>query len=148
MDHFLHCLWPMTPAELQKRTFIFSVATYRFVRPLFRDADTRHIAYQALKAASSVAANYRAACLARSGDEWVAKLGVVREESDESIHWLTFIKEAELAPGRDSELQPLTEEAQELTRIFAASYQTSKDNQFRERESRRRRRKPPPPPES
>jgi four helix bundle protein len=124
----------MTPAELQKRTFRFSVTVFRFVRPLFRDADTRHVAHQALKAATSVAANYRAACLARSGLEWVAKIGVVREESDEAVYWLKFIDETGIAVGGASELAPLSQEAEELARIFAASYHTSKDNLKRGRE--------------
>jgi four helix bundle protein len=65
----------MTQRELQERTLVFALAVFRFVRPLFRDADTRHIAQQLVRASSSAAANYRAACLARSSREWLAKLG-------------------------------------------------------------------------
>jgi len=136
----------MTPQELQRRTLRFSVAVYRFVVPLFRESDTRHVAYQLLKAATSVAANYRAACLARSPAEWLAKLGIVREESDEAQFWLTFIQEAEIAPGRTAELRPLVQEAGELIRIFAAAYRTSEDNQSCSRKEKRRRKPKPPPP--
>lgn len=118
----------------------FALAAFRFVRPMFRDPETRHIAYQTLKAATSVASNYRASCLARSPDEFVAKIGLVREESDESLFWLTFIRLAELALGRSSDLKTLTAEADELTRIFAASYHTSRENRARSRKAQRAKR--------
>jgi len=54
-----------------------------------------------MECSTSIAANYRAACLARSGKEWVAKLGVVREEADEALFWLIFIHRAGIATGRD-----------------------------------------------
>jgi four helix bundle protein len=114
----------MTPQELQQRTLRFAVAVFRFVRPLMREPDSRHVAQQLFRAASSVAANYRAACLARSRAEWTAKIGLVREESDESLFWCVFLKEAEVI-GASPELDRLHTEARELTRIFAASYRSS-----------------------
>jgi four helix bundle protein len=115
----------VTPAELQRRTLNFSVAVYQLARPLLRAPDTRHLAQQLLRAATSVAANYRAACLARSHAEWVAKIGLVREEADEALFWLVFLTEAEVVPAADPALTPLLAEAQELTRLFAAAYKTS-----------------------
>jgi four helix bundle protein len=116
---------PVTPEELQERTLAFALAVYEFVRPLFREPDTRHIAQQLLRCSAAVAANYRAACLARSFKEWTAKLGVVREEADEVLFWLVFLRRAGLSPSLRPATDPLIEEAAQLARIFAASYRTS-----------------------
>ena len=107
----------------------FGVAVFSFVRPLFRDAETRGIASQLLSAATSVGANYRAATHARSSKEWRAKLGVVVEESDESIYWLLFIKKALPEHAADPRLAELTDEAEQLTKIFGASLRTSRLNE-------------------
>jgi len=83
---------------------------------------------QLFRCATSVAANYRAVCLARSKKEFSAKAGVLREESDESLFWLVFIAKAGMVPTTRAELQELTEEADELARIFRATYRTSQAN--------------------
>jgi four helix bundle protein len=114
----------MTSEELQERTLAFAVAIYAFMKPLFRDAETRHVAQQLVNCSSSVAANYRACCVARSRREWLAKMGVVREESDESVLWLLFVQRTGLAAGREPMLTMLLDEARQLTRIFVASYRT------------------------
>jgi four helix bundle protein len=119
----------MTQRELQERTLVFAVAVFRFARPLFRDADSRHVAQQLVRASSSVAANYRASCLARSPREWLARLGVVREEADESSLWLEFVRRAGLLPDGHDQLAQLSEEADQLSRIFAASWRTSRNRQ-------------------
>ncbi len=93
-------------------------------------------ANQLQKSASSAAANYRAAARARSPKEFVAKLGVVNEESDEAVYWLEFIGNTALALG--AELKLLQEESRELRAIFAASYGTARRRQ-EERERRRKR---------
>ena len=121
----------MTPSELQERTLVFSLRTYQFIKPFLSSPETRHIALQLLRSATSVAANYRAACLARSSKEWLAKLGVIREEADESVLWLVFIQRADIATTAANELDDLLSEARELTRIFVASYRTSKENRRR-----------------
>lgn len=95
----------MTQQELQERTLVFALAVFKFIRPLFRDAETRHIAQQLLRCSASVGANYRAACLARSSREWRAKLGVVPEEADEAFYWLEFLRRADLRPGNANELE-------------------------------------------
>ena len=77
-----------------------------------------------MRCATSVAANYRAACLAQSKPAFVTKLSIVLEEADESAFWLEFIMEEELLAA--SLLTPLHAEAGELTRIFAASRKTAK----------------------
>jgi four helix bundle protein len=116
----------MTPDELQERTLEFSLSVYRFIKPMFAHADTRHVALQLFRSATSVAANYRAANLARSPREWLAKLGVIREEADECVLWLLFIQRAGMADDRRTSIDALADEARQLTRIFVAAYRTSK----------------------
>jgi four helix bundle protein len=79
---------------------------------------------QLLRSGTSVGANYRAACRARSKAEFIAKLGIVLEESDEAVFWLELLAEANV--GSRERVQPLIEEADELTSIFVASLRTAK----------------------
>jgi four helix bundle protein len=113
----------MTPRELQERTFQFALSTYDFAKPLLRPIETRHISQQLIRASTSVAANHRAAGLARSKKEFVAKIGTVREEADESVFWLLFAERARLAP--DSFPASLLAESREIAAIFRATYRTS-----------------------
>jgi four helix bundle protein len=108
--------------ELQHRTVRFAVAVYKFVRPMFRDADTRYIAEQLLRASTSLVANHRAAAASRSHEELAARLGVVRREADDAKFWLGFISETDVAPGRTVDLKRLSEEADELVRVLATPY--------------------------
>jgi len=119
----------VTPAELQERTLVFAVDTYKFVKPLFRDVETRYVAEQLARCSGSVAMNYRAACLARSHREWTAKMGLVREEADESLGWLIFIDRTGMAVASRQAGQTLLEEARQLARIFGASFRTSQSRE-------------------
>jgi four helix bundle protein len=102
----------MAPKEFQERTFQFALSAYEFARPMLRTVETKHIAQQLIRASSSVAANHRAAGLARSRKEFAAKIGTVREEADESAFWMLFIYRAGLATGPASER--LRRESQDL----------------------------------
>ena len=128
----------MTPQELQQRTFDFGLDAYQFARPLLRHIESRHIANQLIRAATSVAANNRAAGHARSRREFCSKIGTVREEADESLFWLDFIQAAKLATGHA--IKALRTEAKELTAIFAASYRTAKRRLNAQRLARKRAR--------
>jgi four helix bundle protein len=77
-----------------------------------------------LRSATSVAANYRAAGRGRSHAEFIAEMGVVVEEADETVFWLELIRESGLL--HENQLQMLLREANELLRIFSASYQTAR----------------------
>jgi len=79
---------------------------------------------QLLRSGTSVAANYRPACRARSKAEFVAKLGVVLEEVDESVLWIEMLIDAGII--KKSRLNELLNEARQLTAIFTASRQTAK----------------------
>ena len=126
----------MTPSELRERTLTFAVSIHRFIKPLLREPDTRHVGMQLFRASCSVASNYRAAGLGRSRREFTAKIGAVAEEADESLFWITFLERSRmLSNGRDPEFASLSAEARSLVRIFVASYRTSKK---RLNEARRR----------
>jgi len=77
----------------------------------------------------SVAANYRAACRARSKAEFVAKIGIVREEADEALFWLEMLIESGEVPLET--LKEIMAENNELLSIFVASYQTAKSARHR-----------------
>jgi four helix bundle protein len=123
----------VSPEQLRQRTFAFAIAVYRFAKPHLRALETRHAAGQLIRASSSVASNYRASCLARSHAEWLAKIGVVREESDESLFWLLYSNAIEAAPRQAAELDGLTREARELTQIFMATWQSGRRQDSREK---------------
>jgi four helix bundle protein len=83
----------------------------------------RHVADQLFRSSASVAANYRAACRARSKREFIAKIGLVIEETDEALFWLEFCTDIGLLP--DSGVEKLRQEAKELVSIFWATRQTA-----------------------
>ena len=113
-----------TPAELKQRTKEFAIRIVRMVDVLPRSTAAQVIARQVLRSGTSVAANYRAACRARSRAEFVAKLGIVEEEADETLSWLELIVAASLLPVE--RLQGLLDEAHQLTAIFVASRKTAR----------------------
>ena len=83
-----------------------------------------HIRGQLIRCSTSVASNYRAACIAQSKASFVSKLSIVIEEADESYFWLEFVVDENLL--KDQLVKPLLEEADELTAIFIASRKTAK----------------------
>ncbi len=109
---------------LKKRTKQFALRVIKLFRALPRRAEAEVIGKQLLRSATSVGANYRAACRARSRADFIAKLGIVLEEMDESAFWLELIVESGLVPAR--RMEPLQREANELTAIFVSSLRTSK----------------------
>jgi four helix bundle protein len=90
----------------------------RLARQLFATIDGQVIGRQLVKAGTGVAANYRAACRARSGPDFVAKMGIVEEEADEADFWLRLIGDLDLT--KDPVRQELQNEASELVAIAAA----------------------------
>jgi four helix bundle protein len=81
---------------------------------------------QLLRCGTSVAANYRAVCRARSKAEFIARIGIVAEEADESALWLELLEEPRTLGSK--QLLDISREARELTAIFSASQKTAKDN--------------------
>jgi four helix bundle protein len=111
--------------ELQARTDAFADLSLRFVQGLPDTRIAQRIAGQYQDSSTSTAANYRAARRARSHDEFVAKLGIVSEEADESVFWLTRLLNAKIH-STTVELGTLLSEAEQLARIFGASHRTAK----------------------
>jgi four helix bundle protein len=114
----------MTPEELKRRTKSFALRVIKLVDALPRDLAGQVIGRQLLRSATSIGANYRAACRAQSRADFAAKLSIVVEEADETLYWLELLRESGLAkPGR---LTELLNEAGELLAIAIASRKTAK----------------------
>jgi four helix bundle protein len=110
--------------ELKSRTKKFAVDIIRLFRSLPRAEDVRIVAKQLLRSGTSVAANYRAVCRARSRAEFIAKIGIVVEEADETVFWLELLVESDMA--KQDVVAPVAKEANELLAIFAASQRTAR----------------------
>ena len=113
----------MTDEELQGRTKQFAHRCVKVAVALPGTDLGRHIRRQLMRCSTSVAANYRAACLAQSKASFVSKLSTVLEETDESHFWLEFIVDESLMARRL--VSPLLEEAGELRAIFLSSRMTA-----------------------
>ncbi len=114
----------MTPDDLRERTKQFALRVLKLAESLPRSVSGRVFANQIARSATSVAANYRAACRGRSKAEFIAKLGIAEEEADETQFWLEMISAAEIIPS--SRLENLQKEAAEITAIIAASRKTAR----------------------
>lgn len=121
-----HKSFLMTEKELKIRTRKFAIHILNFVDQLPNRRSANIIGNQLGRCASSVAANYRAACRGRSHAEFVSKIGIVEEEADESVFWLDISPETKNATTED--VSPLLKEARELTAIFTAACKTAKQN--------------------
>ena len=117
----------MKSAELQQRTKDFALQVLKLIEQLPNTIGGRVLANQVARSATSVGANYRAACRARSRAEFASKLGTVAEEADESLYWLELIRDGNFVP--EKELASLVSETNELTAIFTAGRRTSSNNQ-------------------
>jgi len=123
----------MTERELLQRTKQFALRIFKLVGALPQTIQGRAVAAQLIRSGTSVAANYRGACRARSKLEFVAKLGVVEEEADETVFWLELIIETELL--RAAKVKPLLNEASEIVAIMASSKKTAAKSQIANRKS-------------
>ena len=123
----------MTEEDLKIRTRQFALRILKLVASLPRTTAGTAIGGQLVRSGTSVGANYRAACRGRSKAEFIAKLGIVEEEADESAYWMELIIAAALLP--QSRVQPLLREAIELTAIMAASRKSASRNALPTRKS-------------
>ena len=116
----------MQSDQLQTRTKEFSLRVLRLCRSLPQGRIQNMIANQLMRCGTSVGANYRAACRARSPAEFRAKLGIVEEEADESIYWMELLVETETV--RQELLAELMQEANEIIAMIVASIRTSRSS--------------------
>jgi four helix bundle protein len=113
-------------ADLKARTKRFALRVMKLVDAMPRTIQGRAIANQIIRSATSVAANYRAACRARSRAEFIAKIGIVEAEADESCFGLELIIDSGLLT--EERIRPLLSEAGELVAIMAASRKSAIGN--------------------
>lgn len=113
----------MRKEELLQRTKALALRVMKMADSLPHKPSGRALSNQLVRSGTSVAANYRAACRARSKAEFIAKLQIVIEEADESLFWLELVIESGLVPS--SKVEPLRKEADELTAIMVASRKTA-----------------------
>lgn len=117
------------PEVLKDRTKQFAIRIVRVFKALPKTDEARILGKQLLRSGTSVGANYRAVCRARSTAEFIAKIGVVVEEADETVFWLELLIETEIVPA--AKLVPLLQEPNEILAIVAASQVTAKKNSTR-----------------
>jgi four helix bundle protein len=114
----------VTPDELKSRTRQFAGAIVRLVEAMPRSRAGDVIGGQVMRAGTSVAANYRSACRARSLREFIAKMGIVEEEADETEFWLDLAVEQRL--GTPERIEALRTEAGQLIAIVVSSIRTAR----------------------
>ena len=110
--------------EWKRRSKDLALRVFKLCRALPKSDEARIISKQLLRCSTSVAANYRAVCRSRSRSEFVARMGVVVEEADETAFWLEFLVDAGIVSPR--RMEGLLHEANELVAIFAASQHTAR----------------------
>jgi len=116
----------MKAEDLKRRTKQFALRVLKLVAALPRTLARKTIGGQLVRSGTSVGANYRAACRARSKLEFIAKIGIVEEEADESAFWMELIIESELL--KLPLVQPLLDEANELAKIMSSSRKSASDS--------------------
>ncbi len=114
----------MNNNELKQRTKSFALRIMNLVEALPKGRASEVIGRQLLRSGTSVGANYRAACRAKSNADFISRMGTVEEEADECIYWMELLAEAKLV--QPEKLQPLMAEANELVAITVSSINTAK----------------------
>ena len=116
----------MTSDELKLRTKKFALRIIKLTENLPDNQCGKIIGNQLIRSATSVGANYRAACRSRSKQEFISKIKIVEEEADESMYWLELIREIKFF--NVNRMNGIIKEADELTAIFTSTVKTAKTN--------------------
>ena len=116
----------MTQNELKKRTKKFALRIIRLIENLPETRTSQVLGRQLLRSGTSVGANYRSACRAKSTPDFISKLGIVEEEADESIYWLELLVESNQI--KRNPVENLMKEANEILAIIVASIRTAREN--------------------
>ncbi len=112
--------------QFRKRTKIFAINIVKFCKTLPKNEEAYIVKKQLIRSSTSMAANYRAACRARSDAEFFAKLCIVVEEADETLFWLEILIGADIVKLKDTE--KLFQESEEILKIVSKSRKTFKEN--------------------
>ena len=116
----------MSEPDLKKRTKAFALRILKLADALPKTTAGRAPSSQIVRSGTSAAANYRAACCAKSTADFIAKMGIVEEEGDETLFWLELPEESELVTA--AKLSAIKQEANELIAITVASIKTARRN--------------------
>ena len=114
----------MDKYDMQKRAMNLALEVIRLTKKFPACQEGKVVTYQIIKSSTSTAANYRAACRAKSVKDFISKLGIVEEECDESLFWLDFSIETHLSSS--DIITPLKKEATEILKIVVASIKTAR----------------------
>jgi four helix bundle protein len=114
----------MDAEDFKRRTKTFAVRIIRLVDALPSTRSANQLGGQLLRAGTSVGANYRAACRARSRADFISKMGIVEEECDESLYWMELLVES--GKVKTSKLANLMAEAREILAMVVSSINTAK----------------------
>jgi four helix bundle protein len=114
----------MEKRDLKERTKNFALKVIRVVEMLPKGRITDILCRQLMKAGTSVGANYRAACRAKSTADFISKMGIVEEEADETIYWMELLIEAGLI--QKDNLIPLLDEANQILAMTVSSIKTAR----------------------
>lgn len=116
----------MDKYEMQRRMMRLTLDVIKLTKSFSMSQESKVISYQIIRCSSSTAANYRAACRAKSSRDFIAKMGIVEEESDETVFWLELI----IASGLVNEeyVAPILKEANEILAMTVRSLITAKEN--------------------
>jgi four helix bundle protein len=112
--------------DFKERTFQFGIRCVRLVESLPKSMPAQTIGRQLLRAGTSVGANHRAALRGRSRADFVSKMGIVEEESDESLYWIDVLVELGLVSAK--RVEELRHEANEIIAITVSSIKTARRN--------------------
>jgi len=118
----------MNENQLKNRTKGFAKDIVRLCRLLPNDREGRLIGNQIFRSGTSIAANYRAACRAKSTADFVAKLAIVEEEADETLFWLEMLGEMQILDGR--QIESLMKENNEIIAIIVSSIKTARQRKL------------------
>ena len=116
----------MSDPDLKKRTKAFALWILKLVDALPKTTAGRALSSQIVRSGTSIGANYRAACRAKSTADFIAKMAIVEEEADETLFWLELLEESELLPA--AKLTAIKQEADELIAITVTSIKTARRN--------------------
>jgi len=114
--------------DLKERTKLFAIAILKFTEEIPYSRATDNLCKQLIRCATSVAANYRAAKRAKSTADFINKIKITEEESDECLLWLEFLEA--MQPNKTETIAKLIQEADELTAIFVATVKTARLRQY------------------
>jgi four helix bundle protein len=114
----------MNQSDFKKRTKAFALRVFRLGESLPDTATARVIKNQMIRCGSSVGANYRAACRAKSRPDFISKMGIVEEEADETMYWIELLVDADIV--KRSRISDLLNEANEILSIVVTSIKTAR----------------------